>query len=111
MESSYIVLFIVFLLLMYESRRKKLVVKKMISKKSKNKETTEMTELAKRFIGHECVVYTFSSQLTGTIEEVNGNAIILNNGKELEAVNLDYVVRIRDYPKNKKGKKVSIITD
>ena len=29
----------------------------------------------------------------------------------LEAVNLDFVVRIREYPRNKKGNKKSVVLD
>ena len=30
---------------------------------------------------------------------------------KIEALNLDFVIRIREYPKNKKGKKKSIVLD
>ena len=39
-----------------------------------------------------------------------GGLLIENKG-ETEAVNLDYVVRLREYPKNKKGKKKSVVLD
>ena len=31
--------------------------------------------------------------------------------RTLEAINLDFVIRIREYPKNKKGKKKSVVLD
>ena len=70
-----------------------------------------MLELAKRFIGRECIIYTFNSQLTGLIKEVTDGAILIENGGAPEAVNLDFVVRIREYPKKKNGKKKSVILD
>lgn len=71
-----------------------------------------MYELAQKFIGKECLIYTFnSSQLTGTIKEVNEGAILIENGDNLEAVNFDYIVRIREYPRKKNGKKKSVILD
>lgn len=70
-----------------------------------------MLELAKRFIDRECIIYTFSSQLTGIIKEVTDGAILIEKGGELEAVNLDFIVRIREYPKNKNGKKKSVVLD
>ena len=70
-----------------------------------------MLELAKRFIGYECIIYTFSSQLTGIIKEVTDGAILIENGGASEAVNLDFIVRIREYPKKKNGKKKSLILD
>lgn len=70
-----------------------------------------MQELASRFINKDCVIYTFNSQLTGIIKEVVDGAILIDHDGNIQAVNLDFVVRIRDYPLNKKGKKVSIIGD
>lgn len=71
-----------------------------------------MIELAKRMIGKECLVYTFNgTQLTGTVTEIDGNAILLDNGKEQEIVNLDFVIRIREYPRKKDGKKKSVVLD
>ena len=34
----------------------------------------------------------------------------LVDGK-IEAINLDFVIRIREYPRNKKGKKKSVVLD
>ena len=70
-----------------------------------------MLELTKCFIGYECIIYTFNSQLTGIIKEVTDRAILIENGGASEAVNLDFIVRIREYPKKKNGKKKSLILD
>ena len=72
-----------------------------------------MQELAKKFIGKECLVYAFDSnhQFSGVIKEVSDGALLLENGGALEAINLDFVIRIREYPKNKNGKKKSVILD
>lgn len=71
-----------------------------------------MYELAQNFIGKECLIYTFnSSQLTGVIKEVNEGGILLETGDTLEAVNFDFIVRIREYPRKKNGKKKSVILD
>ena len=71
-----------------------------------------MSEFAKKFINKECIIYTFSgNQLTGTVTEVSDGALMLENKGVLEAVNLDFIVRIREYPKNKNGKKKSVVLD
>ena len=71
-----------------------------------------MKELATQFIGKECLVYTVNSQtLTGEIKEVTDGAILLVGENSCEAVNLDFVVRVREYPRNKKGKKKSVVID
>ena len=70
-----------------------------------------MLELAKRFLEKECIIYTFNNQLEGIIKEVNGNALLIEKNGTLEAVNLDFVVRIREYPRKKDGKKKSVVLD
>ena len=72
-----------------------------------------MIELAKRFIGKECVIYAFDSnhQFTGIVKEVSDGAVLLENNGQCEAVNLDFVIRIREFPRNKKGKKKAIVVD
>lgn len=72
-----------------------------------------MIELAKRFIGKECLIYAFDSshQFEGIIKEVCDGAILIENKGQIEAINLDFVIRIREYPRNKKGKKQSVVLD
>ena len=72
-----------------------------------------MKELAKRFIDKECVISSFDGnhQYDGVIKEVTDGAILLERNGKTEAINLDFVIRIREYPKNKKGNKKSVILD
>ena len=72
-----------------------------------------MKELATRFIDKECVIYSFdgSHQYEGVIKEVTDGAILIEKDGRLEAINLDLVIRIREYPKNKNGKKKSVVLD
>ena len=72
-----------------------------------------MIELAKRFIGKECIVSAFDSnhQFVGFIKEVTDGAVLIEKDGQLEAINLDFVIRIREYPRNKKGKKKSVVMD
>ena len=72
-----------------------------------------MKELAKRFIDKECLIYAFDSnrQFDGIIKEVTDGAILIEKGDTVEAINLDFVIRIREYPKNKNGKKKSVVLD
>ena len=68
-----------------------------------------MEALAKQFIGRECVIYTITSNdgsIVGTIREVSGGGLLLEDARgQLQAVNLEYVTRIREYPRNRKGGK------
>ena len=85
----------------------------VIIKKKFSKEAGQMKELATRFIGKECIISTFNSQqIDGTVTEVTNGALILvrKDGGE-EAINLDFVFRIREYPRKKNGKKKDIVLD
>ena len=72
-----------------------------------------MKELAKRFIDKECVITSFDGnhQYEGIIKEVTDGAILLEKDEKIEAVNLDFVIRIREYPKNKKARKSWLLAD
>ena len=71
-----------------------------------------MKAIAEKFVGKECLIYTLSSQqVSGKIVEVTDGALLLDNGKQSELINFDYVVRIREYPTNKNGKKKSVVLD
>lgn len=72
-----------------------------------------MKELAKQFIGKDCIVYTVTSydaSIQGVIKEINDSGMIIEkNSGEKEIINLDFVTRIREYPRKKNGKKKSIV--
>lgn len=94
-------------------RNRKTAIAKKIIKKRKTEGDIEMKELAKRFIDKECLIYAFdgSHQFEGVIKEVTDGAILVEKGDAVEAINLDFVIRIREFPKNKKGKKKSVVLD
>lgn len=99
---------IVFIII-YEQQRKREIVVRQLKKIRSKKERAVMTELAKRFIDKECIIYTFNSQVTGTIKEVTNSAVLIENKDTSEIINIDYIVRIREYPKNKNGKKKLVV--
>ena len=71
-----------------------------------------MKDMAVKFIDKDCLVYTFDGrQYDGIIKEVSEGAVLIEKDEKLEALNLDFVLRIREYPKNKKGKKKSVVLD
>lgn len=108
----YIPIIVMWIVIFVVLKSSKDAVAKRIIKKRKTEEKTEMKELAKSFINKDCLVYTFNSnQLEGTIKEVTDGAILIEKSGTAEAVNLDFVVRIREFPKNKKGKKKSVVLD
>ena len=71
-----------------------------------------MIALAKRFVEKDCIVYSFDGhQFEGVVKEVSNSAILIEKNGEAEAINLDFVIRIREYPRNKNGKKKSVVLD
>jgi len=72
-----------------------------------------MKELATRFIDKECIIYSFdgSREFVGVIKEVTDGAILIEKDGNTEALNLDFVIRIREYPRKKNGKKKSVVLD
>ena len=111
--STYIPIIMLFVILFILFQRRKAVIAKKTIKKRKMEGSTEMKELAKRFIDKECLIYAFDSnhQFDGIIKEVTDGAILIEKGDTVEAINLDFVIRIREYPKNKNGKKKSVVLD
>lgn len=71
-----------------------------------------MQELAKRFIGKDVLVNTVGSgAVDGILKEVIDNAVVLDKDGKENIINLDYVIRLREYPTDKKGKRKSIVLD
>ena len=107
MDSLYLILLALFLLVIIPwimRQRRLAAVRHILNQKKQNKENSEMKELAKRFIGEECIIYTITSN------DGSGMVIEKKTG-ELEIINLDFVTRIRQYPRKKNGKKKDIVLD
>lgn len=109
-----IILFLVILPLLAR-RKRAAAVRQFLNRKKQNKESNEMKELAKRLIGEDCIIYTITSEngsIQGVLKEVeDGGLVIEKTTGETEIVNLDFVTRIREYPRKKNGKKKSIVVD
>ena len=90
--AMYIAIFLPLLIvLLMQGQNNKVLIKRITKSKIKG-EKFLMLELAKKFIDKECLIYTFNSQLTGVIKEVNNGAILVENKNTIEIVNLDFVV-------------------
>ena len=117
MDSLYLILLALFLLVIIPrimQRRRLAAIRHILNQKMQNKENGVMKELAKRFIGEECIIYTITSidGVQGLIKEIDdGGMVIEKKTGELEIINLDFVTRIRQYPRKKNGKKKDIVLD
>lgn len=112
-NSIWIAVFLLIILPMLERRRRRrnAIIKHVLYNKKRNKENNKMKELAKQFIGKECIVYTVTGSdgiVKGTIKDVADDGIIIEHGDGIEAVNLEYVTRIREWQRNANGKKKAI---
>ena len=114
MSPAYIPIIVMWIIIfiLFRNRHNAAVIRKIIERRKKG-DTTKMKELAERFIEKECIIYSFDSshQYEGIIKEVTDGAILVEKGEKLEAINLDFVIRIREYPKNKNGKKKNVVLD
>lgn len=69
-----------------------------------------MNELIKNYIGKECIIScSFESGRVGTITKVEDSWIEIETTQGPEIINIDYIVKIKEYPRNKNGKKKSIV--
>ncbi len=107
--------FLIIYLCIRKKRRTAAAVWQIQNKRKQNKEILVMKELVKQFIGKECIIYTITSDggsVEGVIKEIDdGGMIIERNSGEREIVNLDFVTRIREYPRKKNGKKKGVVLD
>ncbi len=107
--TAFVPIFIMLIVIFITQRNEQAVIKKIL----RNRKTgdKEMLELAQKFLGKECIIYTFNAQITGTIKEVNKGGVLIEKSGNEEAVNIDFIVRIREYPRKKNGKKKSVVLD
>ena len=116
MENGLWILVILGIFLLIRKRRQTAAaVRQLLRRRTQDKEISAMKELAKQFIGKECIIYTiasFDGSLQGTIQEVQDSGMVIERASgEREIVNLDFVTRIREYPRKKNGKKKSVVLD
>jgi hypothetical protein len=95
-------IWILLLVILPAQRRRKrtILANKILNKELENK---EMFELAKRFIEKECIIFAFDgNQYNGVIKEVTEGAILIEKRGAQEAINLNFVVKIKEIVKCKK---------
>ena len=99
-------------IILWNSRNDKQEIQKLIIKRISKKKVgiRKMNEIIKEFIGKECIIYTFQTQIIGVIERIQDNWIYVKSDNNVEIINLEYISRIREYPRKKNGKKKSIFT-
>lgn len=106
---SYLPIFMLFLIIFLMRRRneKGFAIRKI--RKKKKGESSKMTELLKNFIDKECIIYAFETQITGIVKQVTDSAVLIECKDGTQIINTDFIVRVREYPRDKNGKKKSVI--
>ncbi len=111
----YLLSFIAMLLIVSAiiQTRKRIISTAINHRRNDKKEgILKMKELAQKFVGKDCLVYTVVSDVNcvkGTIIEVTDSGLLIESEGKFQAVNLEYVTRICEWPKKKNGKKKSVL--
>lgn len=107
----YLLIFLPLLLLLWQRReqRQAETIRRIIKRRREGKAI--LTGFIEKYIGKYCLIYTMNSQVEGTVKAVEDNWIELEKDGSTQILNADYIVRVREYPLNKKGKRKSIVGD
>ena len=113
MSTNIIIFTTLILLAILLTKRKRKILHKVVGKRFWNadkikRESKQMKELAQRFIGKNCIIYTMDDsliRLTGIIKEVSNTGMLIENKDGIQLVNLEFVSRICEYPRKRKDKK------
>ncbi len=71
-----------------------------------------MSDIFNKYIGKDCIVYTSnsnSSVIECSVIGVEDNWLSIRTRDGEEVINFDYIVRVKEHPTNKNGKKKSVI--
>lgn len=113
---NWLIFLVVALLLLSLHRRKKRMLQAVMRRRNQRGKRN-MNELLCEFIGKNCILYTLDAQVSGVVEEIGDKWVRLRaeptkgGSADVQVLNLDYITRVRLYPKNKKGKNVSVVLD
>ena len=103
-----VLILLLFFLVLIPRRTRRVAAARHILKNNR-----EGVAFMEEFLNKECLIYTITdtSGIQGVVKEVSGGGIVIQSKDSLQAMNLEYVTRIREYPRSKNGKKKSIVTD
>lgn len=109
---SYIPVFILFIIIFVIFREDKKQNIRRIIKKRKKRGIVDMSDIFNKYIGKDCIVYTSNNNLSAiecNVTGVNDNWLCIKTKDGDEVINLDYIVRVKEHPVNKNGKKKSVV--
>ena len=97
--SNWLIYYLLFVFVFWMLFRNRKQTEKYIEAKIKRRNgDKDMQELAKRFIGKDILINTVASgTIDGILKEVVDNAVVIDRNGVESVVNLDYVIRLREY--------------
>ena len=107
------IIWIALLLWLFLQEKSHAAVVLHIRGKHSKQEAESMVELAKQFIGKECIItiITSSTGVVGTIEAVEEHGMLVKKDNVTTLVNLEYVSQIKEFPRKKNGKKKAKVSE
>lgn len=111
MHNTGLIFLWVLIILLILQRKKVQRILNVLRIKRKKRGNVDMAHIIEKFIGKDCLINLGSgSTADGVVKSVAEGWIELE-GKDgnLQAVNVDYISRIREYPTNKNGKRKVVI--
>ena len=111
MQNFGIVMLWVIIIIILLQRKKVQSLLCILRIKKRKRGNVDMSHMIEKFIGKDCLINLGSgSTADGVVKSVADGWVELE-GKDgnLQAVNLDYISRIREYPTNKNGKRKVVI--
>lgn len=104
--SYYLWIAVIFVFVIVFREKKKRNKQIEILRKIRNRRNKIMnSDMLKVFVGKDCVVYTVDKYVSGVIEQINDNWLNIKTQDGLEMLNIEYIVRVKEYPLDKNGKK------
>ena len=108
--SSILLLFVILFLIILPQKKRNEYIRR-IKAKRKRKERETMAALIESYLGKECIIYTMYNEISGTPLKIDGGWLSVKVGEETQAINMDFIVRVREHPRKKNGKKKQIVAD
>lgn len=112
-SGTYLIWIVVIILLIQAARLRKITAVAHILHKKRG--THKMMEFISEFVEKEVIIYTVDGKtVEGTLKAVSekGNSVLVQGiAGDSQIINLEYVTRLREYPRNKNGKKKTIVAD
>ena len=106
----FIFFIIVFCIYLPKKRRRRYIGKQLMAKKKlmqENDGREEMKELIQQFVGKDVYIKLLDGNADGIVKEVTDSGVVLENKGNLQVLNLDYVIKVREYP-YKNGKRATL---